>query len=322
MKKFHFVTLFDSGFLHQGLALYKSLDDTLLGYCLWIVCLDNDCFDQLSTLDLKNARLINFQDMITDELLQLQLTRKRNEFCWTLTPYSISWIFDLCSTCSTVTYLDADLFILKDPSYFLDEFQCSDFDVLITEHGYSPDYDQTKTAGRYCVQFLSFKRTGLDILDWWRKSCLVWCHDRHEDGLFGDQRYFEYLPSSWVKRLHSLPGRYFQAPWNAEANSFSEAYTYHFHGFYMIKPGLFFCSSYRIPKPTLVYVYMRYIESLIKTADMLRLSLTIKSNCPHFAYLLLLRLKKIIAYRLVGINVPPYYIKVKAINGQSRLSLL
>jgi hypothetical protein len=42
--------------------------------------------------------------------------------------------------------------------------------ILLTEHRYLPEYDQSATSGIYNVQFMMFRRNieGLNALTWWR----------------------------------------------------------------------------------------------------------------------------------------------------------
>lgn len=54
------------------------------------------------------------------------------------------------------TYIDADLYFFSSPQILIDEV--GDNSVMITEHRYTEKYDQTKTSGKYCVQFV-FLRT-------------------------------------------------------------------------------------------------------------------------------------------------------------------
>ncbi len=76
------------------------------------------------------------------------------------------------------------------------EFEESGRDILITEHSYAPEYDQTLLAGRFCVQFLTAKnnKIGLNIISWWQKKCVNWCCGKLEDGKFGDQKYLDSWP--------------------------------------------------------------------------------------------------------------------------------
>jgi hypothetical protein len=74
--------------------------------------------------------------------------------------------------------------------------------ILITEHRYSPQYNKQLKAGKYCVQFITFRNNdqGLTALRWWRERCIEWCYARYEDGKFGDQLYLE----DWTERFNGV----------------------------------------------------------------------------------------------------------------------
>ena len=52
------------------------------------------------------------------------------------------------------------------PQSLLDEFHLSKKSILITEHRYTTEYDQTVPFGIYCVQFITFRNDvdGLEAL--------------------------------------------------------------------------------------------------------------------------------------------------------------
>ena len=52
----HFVTLFDSGFLPQGLALHASMLRHLPSFCLWVLCVDDRAHELLTRLALPHCR--------------------------------------------------------------------------------------------------------------------------------------------------------------------------------------------------------------------------------------------------------------------------
>ena len=94
--------------------------------------------------------------------------------------------------------MDADLYFYQDPQILIDEIP-KNKSVLITQHNYYPKYDQSKTSGIYCVQFMYFKNDneGMKVLKWWRDKCIEWCYNRFEDGKFGDQKYLD----DWFKKI-------------------------------------------------------------------------------------------------------------------------
>src|SRR6266700_3623980 len=105
----HFVTLFDSWFLPQGLALHSSLEQHAGAYTLWILCVDDDAERVLKRLALPNVRLLALANAETPELLRVKAARTRAEYCWTLTPVAPRLVFDADVGAKRVTYVDADL---------------------------------------------------------------------------------------------------------------------------------------------------------------------------------------------------------------------
>jgi hypothetical protein len=141
-----------------------------------------------------------------------------------------------------VTYLDADLYFFSSPGPIFDEFEASGKDVLITEHAYAPELDRTAQSGRFCVQFVTFRRTpgGLSVMKWWQERCVEWCYDRIERGRFGDQKYLDQWPVLFQQEVHVL--RQVEktlAPWNVDyflarlAIDFVPIF-YHFHSFRIV----------------------------------------------------------------------------------------
>jgi len=117
----HYVTLFDSVFLPQGLALHYSLQEHGGDFLLWVLCLDDSCLQTLQRLNLPQVQLLDLKQLETPELLVVKPGRTRAEYCWTLSPWSIQWVFATDSTVQRVTYLDADVFFLKGPNSIFNE---------------------------------------------------------------------------------------------------------------------------------------------------------------------------------------------------------
>jgi hypothetical protein len=157
---------------------------------LYIFAFDDISHPILSELSPPNITIISLEKFETPDLLKIKPTRTTGEYCWTCTPFVIYHClkkYDL----GHCTYIDADLYFYADPSVFMEEIQ--DKSVLITSHNYAPEYDQTDTFGKYCVQFMTFKNDSpeIKVLNSWKKDCLNWCYARVEDGKFGDQKYLD-----------------------------------------------------------------------------------------------------------------------------------
>ena len=143
----HYVTLFDGFFLPQGLALHASLQRHAGSYTLWILCVDEQAYSVLTGLRLPNVRLLRTSDVETAELLAVKPTRTRGEYCWTLTPFAPRFVFEADADVQRVTYLDADLWFRRAPAPIFREFEASGKEVLITDHAYAPEHDQSAVSG-------------------------------------------------------------------------------------------------------------------------------------------------------------------------------
>ena len=285
MQKTNFCTLFDSGFLSRGLALYSSLQTHCQNFHLYIFAFDDLCFDILTKLSLPNVTVIPLKEFEDPELLKIKSSRSRGEYCWTSTPSTILYCIEKFNL-DHCTYLDADIFFFDTPDKVLEKFLASDNSVLITPHYYTPVYDQSKASGVYCVQFMPFKNNadGLTVLRWWREQCLEWCFARVEDGKFGDQKYLDVWPEKF-KGVYVEPNiGVGLAPWNVQQVKLSKhgnllktendlpVVFYHFHGlkFYKNKEAPMFGWYYLNQKiKELIYKpYFQCLDEVISKYDL------------------------------------------------------
>jgi len=280
----NFCTLFDSNYLTRGLALYYSLSNNCKDFHLYIFTFDEIALDILNKYKLSKVTLISLLEFENEELLEVKKTRTAAEYCWTCTPSTIDFCIknynlDHC------TYIDADLYFFGNPQILIDEIP-ENKSVLITEHRYTPKYDQTKTSGKYCVQFMYFKneQRSLKVLETWRKQCLDWCYARAEDNKFGDQKYLDNWADVYdcVHVLEHLGGGV--APWNIQQYKFRnrdkifgieistnkkfELIFFHFHAYKIFKDNLIILThEYEISKTNknaIFYPYSLKINNIHK----------------------------------------------------------
>lgn len=222
----NFCTLFDSGYLQRGLALYESLSKTCDDFHLYIMAFDDKSYEILTKLALPSMTVVNVRDFETKELLEVKPTRTRAEYCWTCGP-SVIYYFITKYHLDACTYLDADLMFYRSPQLLFNEIE--DNSVAITDH-YAP-YEIPQ--GRYCVQFMYFKNDewGMKALTWWRDSCIEWCYAHFEDGKYGDQKYLEQFPVKFEK-VHVIKTRGAGiASWNlTQYDYYPENWSFDFKG--------------------------------------------------------------------------------------------
>jgi hypothetical protein len=251
----HFCTLFDHHFLPMGMALYRSLAVHAGAFHLWIVCMDETVERQLRWLGLSGVSLIPIREIEERHARLAEIKSRRNtaEFCWTVTPFTFQEVFKREPFARRVTYLDADVFFFDDPKILLREMETAAKDVLITEHAYAPEYDETVRYGRFCVQFLTVSRTDAarQIIDRWQGQCLDWCGAVPDKGRFGDQKYLDDWPERFPHAVHIVrQTAKTLAPWNVRHLTRScpapRPVLYHFH-------------RLRILGPSKVMLYLDYV---------------------------------------------------------------
>jgi hypothetical protein len=187
-----------------------------------------------------------------------------------------------------VTYLDADLWFRKNPVAIFSEFDASGKDVLITDHAYAPEHDQSATSGQYCVQFTTFTRNGGEVVrKWWEERCIEWCYARFEDGKFGDQKYLDDWPEIFAQQVHVLTNKELTlAPWNATRFPYGNAVFWHFHSLRILKIAervlMIDIGPYQLPRQTRKYVYEPYMKDLQAAVDrMLRYGINAKAQAKR-----------------------------------------
>ncbi|WP_216901701.1 hypothetical protein [Synechococcus sp. CCY 9618] len=238
-----FCTLFDSGYLPQGLALLRSLERHVPGMGLWVLAMDDRSHRLLAALQHPQLHLLRLEDCETDELRLARRQRSWGEYCWTLTPFLPELVLARDPDAEVVTYIDADCWLAGPVDSMLNRFQASGAHCMITPHAYSPHRDRTATAGTYCVQFMPFRRTpqALAMLHWWQRRCLEHCSGKLGPGPLGDQGHLEDWPVRFGADVFVLDRPALTlAPWNIE-RFWQEAATqpclYHFQGFRLFRLG-------------------------------------------------------------------------------------
>jgi hypothetical protein len=274
----NYCTLFDSYYLTRGLALCQSLEKVSNDFHIFIFAFDDKSYNYLIDENLKNATIISLADFENEKLLSVKKSRTVGEYCWTATGSTIKYCIENYNL-ESCTYLDADLYFFADPSVLLNEG--NEGSTIITEHRYTKKYDQSKTSGKYCVQFMTFHNNdnSMEILNWWIDACIDWCFARSEDGKFGDQKYLD----NWTKEfkcvhvLQNLGGGV--APWNVQqyrfyidnnevignqisTNQNFKLIFYHFHALKFLKDDFFELSVYSLSEEVINLIYKPYIKHI------------------------------------------------------------
>jgi hypothetical protein len=268
----HYVTLFDSLFLPQGIALRDSLEKHGGAHTLWVLCMDDETYEVLTRLRLANLKPVHLSSVETPQLLQAKKDRTRVEYCWTLTPFTPGFVFQRDAAIERVTYVDADLWFRRNPAPIFRELEESGKQILITEHDYAAEHDQSATSGRFCVQFVTFRRDGSEaVRKWWEERCIEWCYARQENGKFGDQKYLDDWPERFGEHVHVLRNnRLIRAPWNGPSVSDEDPVFYHFHALRLLDDNKANLGGYPLSRRLIREFYEPYMKELGKAVRTLR----------------------------------------------------
>lgn len=259
--------------------MYHSLVNTEEEFTLYVFAFDDLAAEILRALKPAHMRVVTLKEFETKRLLEIKKTRTKVEYCWTCTSFIIGHALDAYAL-EEITYLDADLYFFAPPRLLLEEFHAADCDVLLTEHRYTPRYDQSHVSGKYCVQFMTFRNNanGRRILTWWQDRCAEWCYYKIEDGKLGDQKYLD----DWTERfsgvhvLQNIGGG--AAPWNIQQYQCAPGpcidgtrlIFYHFHGLVWQRMNLFNWGVYDIDETVARLIYEPYTQELKRALNMVR----------------------------------------------------
>jgi len=184
--------------LPQGLVLRESLEIfSPSNFVLYILCLDNECYDILSEYNFSNVVPIRLDEIEgTDPLLlEAKASRSRIEYIFTLTPCLIWYVLRSYENVDFVSYVDADIKFFFSPEVIFEEI--SEKSVFIIPHNFSERNQHLIKYGKYNVGLVGVRNdpNGNNCVAWWRKKCIEWCYDRLDGNRFADQKYLDDWPT-------------------------------------------------------------------------------------------------------------------------------
>jgi hypothetical protein len=280
--KYNFCTLFDSYYLSRGINLYNSLVEYCNDFHLYIFAFDDNSYELLMKMNLKNATIISLFDFENKDLLSVKRNRTIAEYCWTCSASTITYSIEKYNL-NHCTYLDADMMFFSDPEVIFKEI--GEASVAITSHNFSDDLITEQVYGNYCVQFVYFKndKDGIETLNWWKQSCIDWCYAILEENRYGDQKYLNFFKEKFSNVIDINNIGVGVAPWNInrfqlvkEDNKIRikdkysnnlESYLvfYHYQGLKFIEHDSYIesiASNINIPNSILELIYTPYIEKI------------------------------------------------------------
>ena len=204
----NFCTHFDSNYLPHAISLAKSLNSYLKKFNLYMMCMDQESFEYLSSSPIKNTVPIHFSKMedFFPELLVAKQNRNRVEYFFTCSPAVCSYVIKKNSNIRSITYLDSDLYFFSSPDIIFDEI--NNKSISIIEHRFNWITKRQIKYGKYNVGWITFKNDfqGINCIDEWLLDCLNWCYQKVEKNRFCDQKYLNNWPTKY-DNLHIIKAK-------------------------------------------------------------------------------------------------------------------
>ncbi len=185
-----FCTIISRYRLHQLLTLYYSLEQSIKSFKLYVLCMDSESFEILSSLRKDFAQLeyamqlVQLQDIEDERLKTAKLQRSLEEYCWTLKPFLLLYIMRIEKEAKTLIYTDADIYYYADPVPVINSIKS--WALLVTNHA----IDRNCNGGFVCVKN---NNLGTSCMQWWGERCIERCKAERLLGRFGDQGYLDDL---------------------------------------------------------------------------------------------------------------------------------
>jgi hypothetical protein len=274
----HFCTLFDKNYLFQGLTLFRSLERHAKGFVLHAICMDERSLDMVSGLQSPSLVPVPVQALESEESKAVRARTTHGQYCWVCQPLGCIYLLDRHNL-SRITYLEADSMFFGDPDLLFEEL--GEGSASVVPHRFSRGYDQSKVAGKHCVQFNAFRNTpeGRAVVEYWKGECFKYSKDlpRKYPGQTCLDHWSELFPG--VRELqHKGAGL---APWNVQSYRLSERNAqlyvdetpvvfYHYHQYARYADGAHELGDYRLDDRVVDLIYRPYVREIEKTEAWVR----------------------------------------------------
>jgi hypothetical protein len=265
-----YCTLFDKNYLYQGIALYRSLGRHASEFTLYVLCMDDEAHALLARMAAPNLIPVPVEALITPDVAQLRARTTHGQFCWACQPLICQYVLDHFGV-DMVTYLESDSLFFSDPEVLFAEL--GERSVSLVPHKFSAEFDNSASAGLFCVQFNAFRNDAgaREALADWRAACFR--YDKSAPKSYPGQTCLDDWPKRFpcVAVLHD-PGAGV-APWNIrgyklDGNAQSPRVNgapvvfYHYHQYGRFRSGAHELGSYPMTREVIECFYVPYVHEL------------------------------------------------------------
>jgi hypothetical protein len=265
-----YCTLFDKNYLLQGVALHRSLVRCATNFRLYALCTDATAYALIKRMESETLRAISVDELLTPEISAVRARTTHGQFCWVCQPLVCEFILNKFGV-DQVTYLEADSLFFSDPEALFTEI--GDAAACLVPHNFSSEFDNSATAGNFCVQFNAFRNNDAarELLAYWRSNCFK--YDKALPKAYPGQTSLDDWPSRFAG-VHVIqhPGAGV-APWNIQKFKLEMKGStpcvdgvlvvfYHFHQYGRYKNGAHELGSYPLSREVIDCFYRPYVTEL------------------------------------------------------------
>ena len=267
-----FCTLFDKNYLYQGVALHDSLVASARDFTLYALAMDEEAFVMLGKLGRESLVPVRVDDLLTDEVRAVRARTTHGQFCWVNQPLICEYLLARLGL-DMVTYLESDSYFYSDPEALFQELGGDSMSLV--PHNYSSEFDNSKVAGRFCVQFNAFRndaRARTVLADWKAEN---FRYDKSRPTFYPGQICMDSWPEKFegVKVIrHKGAG---VAPWNVRGYQVTvqngtphvdgvPVVFYHYHQYGRLRSGAHDLSGYPMTRHVIDVFYRPYVAALAR----------------------------------------------------------
>jgi hypothetical protein len=270
-----YCTLFDKNYLYQAVALHRSLVKSGGEFRLYALCMDDVAYALLTKMRLPTLVPIAVDELLTPEVASVRARTTHGQFCWVCQPLICQFILDKFGV-DMVTYLEADSLFFSSPEPLFAEL--GDRSVCLVPHNFSPEFDNSGTAGKFCVQFNAFRNdeAGHEVLRYWRECCFR--YDKSAPHVYPGQTTLDDWPTRFRNVAvigHAGAG---VAPWNIRGYDLDVSRPvphvngvpvvfFHFHQYGRFRDGAHELGGYPLTRAVIDCFYRSYVNELRRAED-------------------------------------------------------
>jgi hypothetical protein len=265
-----YCTLFDKNYLYQALALHRSLVRHAGDFRLYGLCMDSTAYALLEKMKAASLIPVHVDELIDARVSQVRQRTTHGQFCWVCQPLVCEFVLDRFGA-DMVTYLEADSMFFSDPEVLFTEL--GDRSVSLVPHNYSAEFDNSATAGRFCIQFNAFRNDAVArrVLAYWKESSFK--YDKSAPVAYPGQTCLD----DWPMRFEGVAVLDHHgagvAPWNVRGYELRMRNSgptvdgvpvvfYHYHQYARHKNGAHDLGSYPLNPKIVDYFYRPYVSEI------------------------------------------------------------